>query len=96
VLWYPIKDPRESDRFGAELAASGIEKILRLELLIRPPADVSVLNGCGLMIVNPPWTLEADGSALMSGLAEHLGVSRGAFGCCEWLVPETAPHERQR
>jgi 23S rRNA (adenine2030-N6)-methyltransferase len=91
VLWYPIKDPAAAEHFAATLAAGGIDKILRLELLIRSPLDHGLLNGSGLLVINPPWTLAADGPVLMAGLGEHLGVSRGAFGRCTWLVAEAAP-----
>ena len=95
MLWYPIKNPAEIERFAAELAASGIEKILRMELFIRAPTDPGLLNGCGLMIVNPPYPLASEAPVLMAGLARHLGVSGGASGECQWLVPETAPGSAQ-
>ncbi len=73
ALWYPIKDIRETDAFTRALGKSGIASMIAAELLIRRPSDAARLNGCGLVIVNPPWTLERDLAVLMPGLATHLG-----------------------
>lgn len=67
ALWRPIKDPAETRPFLEALRASGATKLLRVELLVREPFDPKVLSGSGLVIANPPWTLESD---LRSGLPE--------------------------
>jgi len=67
ALWRPIKDPAETRPFLEALRASGATKLLRVELLVREPSDPKVLSGSGLIIANPPWTLESD---LRSGLPE--------------------------
>ncbi|MCP8937018.1 23S rRNA (adenine(2030)-N(6))-methyltransferase RlmJ [Alsobacter sp. SYSU M60028] len=85
VLWYPIKDRRDTDRFAAECAAGPAEKILRLELMLNDGRDPTRLNGSGLLVVNPPWTLARDGAALLPWLAATLG-GPGARGACEWLA----------
>ncbi|MBM3565428.1 MAG: 23S rRNA (adenine(2030)-N(6))-methyltransferase RlmJ [Alphaproteobacteria bacterium] len=70
VLWYPIKDRRPVDGFHKNLAATGMRRILAAELLLRPPSDPETLNGCGLVIVNPPWKLESDLACLVAELGE--------------------------
>jgi 23S rRNA (adenine2030-N6)-methyltransferase len=80
ALWYPIKDVRETDGFIAGLGKSGIASIIAGELWIRRPNDPGVLNGSGLAIVNPPWTLEQDLSALLPALASVLGQDSHARG----------------
>lgn len=89
VLWYPIKDPAEVAAFKADLAASGIRRILLAELHMRPPGgDGERLAGCGLAIVNPPWHLEAALAALLPELLQILGAAPDGRSAVEFLVPE--------
>jgi 23S rRNA (adenine2030-N6)-methyltransferase len=90
LLWYPIKARPAVAAFHEELTASGIVRILIAELLLRPATDPERLNGCGLVLVNPPWRMDATLLALLPKLAELFGAARGAGARVEWLVPEPA------
>ena len=57
LLWYPIKAAAETAAFARRLTRSGIGRMLRVELIAAPVAPDSGLRGCGLIVVNPPWTL---------------------------------------
>jgi 23S rRNA (adenine2030-N6)-methyltransferase len=78
ALWYPVKDLVAIDRFRAELAQSGIPRVIRAELLIRSRAAAGRFNGTGLVICNPPWKFEDTLTALLSGLAPHLSDGPGS------------------
>jgi 23S rRNA (adenine2030-N6)-methyltransferase len=80
LLWYPIKDPRPLARFYEALATIAPPESLAIELLIRAPADPNRLNGCGLIVLNPPFTLEADLGVLLPILAERMSDGGGATG----------------
>ena len=58
LLWYPIKARREPEALARQFSRSGISKVLRTELTIAPLDPAGPLAGSGLIIVNPPWTLE--------------------------------------
>ncbi len=77
ILWYPIKDEKHAARFHrgvAEVAtAARIEAPLKIELLLRPPRNPLVLNGCGLVIINPPYTLHDEMALALPELAKRLG-----------------------
>jgi 23S rRNA (adenine2030-N6)-methyltransferase len=91
MLWYPIKDRAEPDALAKRLRRLGIPKTLRAELTVKPLSDPRRLNGCGLILVNPPWTLERELASLLPALAEILGAAgKGAFRL-DWLAGE-APH----
>jgi 23S rRNA (adenine2030-N6)-methyltransferase len=91
LLWYPIKGRSEPDLLAKRLRRSGPPKSLRIEIQVGPLSDVSRLNGAGLIVVNPPWTLEGDISAAMPELAAVLvRQGRPAFRL-EWLSGEAAP-----
>jgi 23S rRNA (adenine2030-N6)-methyltransferase len=88
ALWYPIKGRPEPDALAKRLARLGIRKILRAELTVQPLSDPSRLNGSGMIVVNPPWTLEAELSTLLPVLAGVLGRDgKGGFRL-DWLVGE--------
>src|ERR1043166_5092302 len=80
LAWYPIKDRRDSDAFARKLARTGIPKILRVELTVAPDRAAERLAGTGLMVINPPWTLEGELLVLLPALAGVLGRGRpGTF-----------------
>ena len=86
ALWYPIKGRSEPDAFAKSLRRPGIAKMLRAELTVSALSDPSRLNGCGLILVNPPWTLENELSVLLPALAGILGrQGKGAFKL-DWLT----------
>jgi 23S rRNA (adenine2030-N6)-methyltransferase len=78
LLWYPIKDERAVGVFRREIAALGIAKVLAVELTIRGGNDPTLLNGCGLIIVNPPFTLAEKLKALLPELSRVLAQGKGA------------------
>ena len=86
VLWYPIKTRSEPDALAKSLRRLGTAKILRAELNVAPLSDPTRLNGCGLILVNPPWTLESELSVLLPALAGILGrEGKGGFKL-DWLM----------
>jgi 23S rRNA (adenine2030-N6)-methyltransferase len=90
ALWYPIKGRHEADVLAKSLRRSGVGKILRAELTVAPLTDQTRLNGSGLMLVNPPWTLENELSVLLPALADILGRNgKGGFRL-DWLSGEGA------
>lgn len=94
ALWYPIKGRSEPDAFAKALRRAGIGKMLRAELMVAPLGDPTRLNGCGLILVNPPWTLESELSVLLPALAGILGHDgKGAFRL-DWLTRDGAPATR--
>jgi 23S rRNA (adenine2030-N6)-methyltransferase len=86
MLWYPLKEPREVNAFVADLKATGIAKMLRAELLIGP-AIAGSLYGSGLILVNPPFTLEAELKLILPALAAALAQGRGGQRI-EWIHGE--------
>lgn len=88
LVWYPIKGRTGPDALARRLTRSGIGKILRAELEVGADADGDRLAGCGLIAVNPPWTLEAELKMMLPALAAVLaGPGRGAYRL-DWLARE--------
>jgi 23S rRNA (adenine2030-N6)-methyltransferase len=92
MLWYPIKGRPQPDALAKRLTRLRIPKILRAELTVAPFTDPSKLNGSGLILVNPPWTLEAELTVLLPALADILvrdgGDSSRRNWRLDWLAGE--------
>jgi len=88
ALWYPLKDPAEARRFAAALEASAIPKILRAELTIRQPSTPPRLFGTGMIIVNPPYPLEAELRVLLPALADILADENRGDWRLDWIRGE--------
>jgi 23S rRNA (adenine2030-N6)-methyltransferase len=85
--WYPVKDLGPVDALAARLDRESPRPGLRLELLVDDPRDPTRLNGSGLFVLNPPWSLKDEAELLLPALAERL--SRGGYGAyrCEAFGP---------
>ena len=88
LLWYPIKGRTEPDALAKRLRRLGIPKILRAELIVSSLADPTRLNGSGLIVVNPPWTLESELRQLLPLLADLLGRDDKRRFTLDWLAGE--------
>lgn len=85
ALWYPVKDRAAVETFRARLRQAGIAKILDIALEIRAPSPEPRLDGCGMVVVNPPFVLEAEMAVLLPALRDALGEN-GAKAGVEWLA----------
>ena len=86
MLWYPIKDPRPVARFHARARQSGFAKLLVAEQTIRDARDATRLNGSGLLVVNPPFTLADRLATVQEWLTPLLAQDAGA----SWRVEALA------
>lgn len=91
AFWYPIKDLAAVERYRASLQDLGIAKILDTWLTIRgDSSEEPGLIGSGMIIINPPFTLENDLATLLPALCDCLALDKGASSGTRWLVGEHA------
>ncbi len=86
LLWYPIKEPKMIARFHRAVIETCDREVLIAELMIRPPRHPEKLNGCGVVVINPPWQLQRQLAEAMPLLVERLGEGPGAGYRLEPLV----------
>jgi 23S rRNA (adenine2030-N6)-methyltransferase len=86
MLWYPIKERAAPDGLAKRLQRLAIPRMLRCELSLGPPRADAGLVGSGLIVVNPPFTLEPDLQRLMPGLAGMLSPQAGWR--LDWVAQE--------
>jgi 23S rRNA (adenine2030-N6)-methyltransferase len=83
MLWYPAKSRRATDQLARQVAqaagsARPAGKCLRLEFSAAPQTASSPLASSGLLIVNAPWTLQAELKAILPELEKPLGQGGAA------------------
>jgi 23S rRNA (adenine2030-N6)-methyltransferase len=88
AFWYPVKDWREAERFARNVQSLGIPKTLRLEMMVDANGDARKLNGCGMMVINPPWKLKDEAAVMLPWLAKILAAGPRTGTKAEWLVGE--------
>jgi 23S rRNA (adenine2030-N6)-methyltransferase len=86
LMWYPIKERGGPDAVARRLKRLGVPDILRCEVLLGSPRADAGLVGSGLIIVNPPFPLQADLRSFMPVLAQLL--SPAATARIDWLAHE--------
>ena len=75
VAWYPIKEQRVAAAWHAEWLRAVPAPTLASELWLYPRDSRVSLNGSGLLIVNPPWQIEAGMRQWLPELAAALGAA---------------------
>ena len=78
LAWYPIKDHKSVAGFHADLAAIVGPELLRVELMIRNANTAERLNGCGLIVANPPYALSDQLALVLPALVDRLAQGPGA------------------
>jgi len=78
LVWYPIKAAEPVERFLEAVTAAGGNETLAVDLLLRPAVDPFRLNGNGLLVVNPPWGLEAALAEALPWLVSVLAPEQGS------------------
>jgi len=78
LAWFPIKGTQPVARFYDRLSMFATE-VLRVELRLSGSASPDdFLNGCGLIVANPPHSLERDLTIVLPELVRRLGRDSAA------------------
>jgi 23S rRNA (adenine2030-N6)-methyltransferase len=88
LLWYPIKDRQAPNMLARQLGKLQVPRILRSEVMLGPPRAGGSLVGSGLVVVNPPFTLEHDLGILLPAVCRLF--SGDATARTDWVAPEQA------
>jgi 23S rRNA (adenine2030-N6)-methyltransferase len=87
AIWYPITERARTDEFQYALRELAVPA-LYAELTIAGAGSQLRMKGCGLLVLNPPWQIQAEFRTVLPAFVERLRVDAGARATCEWLVPE--------
>lgn len=88
ALWYPVIDRRFITSLELKFKKSGIRNIQLFELGLAPDSEGRGMTSSGMIVINPPWTLQAKMQTLLPKLAKALEDGRGAHFKCKTIVAE--------
>ena len=88
AIWYPVLNSEQVRLFLKSVADTKIRNVLLIELLIRDADTPKGMNGSGMIVVNPPWTLKQDAEDYLPVLVRLLGEDATANYRVEWITPE--------
>nr|WP_294546349.1 23S rRNA (adenine(2030)-N(6))-methyltransferase RlmJ [uncultured Rhodopila sp.] len=80
AAWYPIKQRAAVRTFHATLRAADIPDILAVELYHREPTNAERLNGCGLLVINPPHPFVEQSGLIAAAVLDGLGRDEAGAG----------------
>ncbi len=80
AVWYPVKHRSPVTTLHEAVRLSGLRDIVAAELWLRAPTDPQRLNGCGLLVRNPPYGFEAAARPILAALLERLGQGEPGAG----------------
>lgn len=75
ALWYPIKTRQQLTHFYRELKAKISRPFIVSEFLIYSEEIATHLNGCGMVVINPPWQFETQLEMIIPWLRKVLAES---------------------
>lgn len=87
-VWYPVTGRAGPTRFRREIERSGIRRVLGITLGVRPQDAQVGMGTSGLVIVNPPWQIDAQLGDLLPELHRRLAPDGQGGTSVEWWVPE--------
>ena len=85
IQWYFANKQK---RIFKGLEATGIRKILKIELAVRPDSDQRGMTASGMVVINPPWQLEQQMKSILPYLTQTLVPEGTGSWTVEWIVPE--------
>ncbi len=80
LLWYPIKSRAAPRALHDAAKLSGLRDVVAAELWLREPTDAARLNGCGVLVVNPPYGFEAAANEILAALLPRLSDNEVGAG----------------
>jgi 23S rRNA (adenine2030-N6)-methyltransferase len=92
MLWYPAKSRRATEELARQVvrmaaSAKPAGTCVRLEFSVAPQEQGAALASSGLLIVNAPWTLQAELKTILPELEKPLGQGGAARFRLEQLKP---------
>ena len=88
AVWYPLTARARVDDFFSAVRALSPPPTLAAELTIAGARAAMKMQGCGLLVINPPWQFDVEAEPLLGFLATALAQAPGGGGRIEWLVRE--------
>ena len=86
MIWYPVTTEAFVENLLDLVSETRIRNILCAEMRTKHTHEASGLSGSGLLILNPPFTLDGELKVLLPALAQRLGVQGLGRADVSWLT----------
>lgn len=88
AVWYPVVLRQQTKRIIRGLEQTGIRKILQIELAVRPDSAQRGMTASGMIVINPPWQLDAQMKSILPYLTDVLVPEGTGSWSVKWITPE--------
>ncbi len=88
AIWYPVVSRTQINNMVEALRETEIRKILQIELGVQPDSEERGMTASGMIVINPPWKLEAQMQDIMPWLYQTLVPENQGHTLIEWITPE--------
>ncbi len=88
AVWYPVTERARVDEFHRAFLELSPPPTFFAEISIAGDSSLLRMKGCGLLILNPPWKVDAEIRDALPVFVDRLKVDSGAGTQSGWLVPE--------
>ena len=78
ALWYPVKKRSHTDDWLESIRLLRLPDVIAAELYIQAPHSARSLNGCGMVIVNPPYVMKSEIETVLPWLSTVLSQGQGS------------------
>lgn len=86
LLWYPVIHRQQTQAMLQTLSNGDIRDVWQFELAIAADSEQYGMTACGMLAINPPWTLPDQLRELLPSLVKQLAPKTG-----DWLVKCLVP-----
>ncbi len=88
-LWYPFVDKKLTEQLGRRMSEINTNKMLHIEFNWTNKSNEG-MTGCGLWLINPPFSLTAELKPILTTLKNYLNP-----GVSSYIIDET-PYQRYK
>jgi 23S rRNA (adenine2030-N6)-methyltransferase len=88
ALWYPVIDADRLRQLEHSLRQSGIKRMQLFEFGLHRDHSQPGMNGAGMVVINPPWTLKEQLTTSAQWLLDNPLRATPAYWRCEALAGE--------
>ena len=88
AIWYPVLNRKQANDLLRAVETTKIRNVLLVEMTIRDSEKERGMAGSGMIIVNPPWTLEKEAKHFLPVLTKLLAEDAHADFQVSWITPE--------
>lgn len=87
-VWYPVTVRSPAGGFVASVRTARLAPSLNITFPVHAGEMPGRLNGCGMVVLNPPWQIENEVGPALDFMHPVLAREPGARAGIEWLVSE--------